>query len=407
MQISSDRTCAFDNRHVGLFELFRIFLGIASTSFGGYMAMISVVQQVVVERRRLLRDDAVLDGLSLASILPGPTAVNMVAYVGYRLRGVAGAVVCVSAALLPAFLLMVVFSEAYLRWGAIPAAGKAFLGLVPAVVAIIVAAAWRLCRTTLVTVHEGALAMVSAAVLLAFPGIGITLAIIATAALAGRFWFGERSSKGGGALPACTPPVSRNVLKVNVRLLALAVFPVLVSPLPTIEAGVLVKLATAFAGMSVLMFGGGYAFVPMFQQAVVDGYGWVTRQEFVDALALGQVTPGPIMVSATFIGYKVAGLGGAIAATAGMFTPTAVLTVLCARSLDGAVTSDNVKASIRGVRAAATGMVITAAIVVGKTAAPHWMSVVLFGISLVALMRFRVSAAWVVFAAAAAGFFFL
>ena len=387
-------------------ELFRIFLGIASTSFGGYMAMISVVQQVIVERRRLLRDDAVLDGLSLASVLPGPTAVNMVAYVGYRLRGVPGAVVCVSAALLPAFLLMIVFSEVYLRWGQIPAAEKAFLGLVPAIVAIIVATAWRLCRTTLVTVREGVLAIGSAAALLAFPGIGVTFAVIVTAALAGRLWFGARVSKESAVLQIGAPPVCRNLMKVNVRLLVLAAVPVFISPLPAIEIGVLVKLATAFAGMSVLMFGGGYAFIPMFQQAVVDGYGWVTRQEFIDALALGQVTPGPIMVSATFIGYKVAGLGGAIAATAGMFTPTAVLTVLCAKCLDGAATSDNVKASVRGVRAAATGMVIAAAILIGKTAVPHWMSVALFGVSLVVLMRFRVSAAWVVFASAAAGFFF-
>lgn len=387
---------------ISLSSLFWIFLGIASTSFGGYMAMISAVQEAIVTRRRLLRDEDVLEGLSLASALPGPTAVNVVAFLGYRLHGIAGAVVCGCAAVLPAFLFMVVFAEIYLHWGSVPAASKAFMGVVPAVTALIAAAAARMCRSTLVTVTEFFIAFAASVVIIAFSGILATAAVIAGSALAGYLLLAKEERQPAVRASSALPPV----MQVNARLLVLAAIPLFLAPLPDIEPDGLLKLGSAFAGMGMLMFGGGYTVVSVFQQVVVDSYGWVSQREFIDALALGQLTPGPIMISAAFIGYKAAGLGGAIAATAGMFVPPAVLMVLFTRFLDGVAVSKNMQAAMRGVRAAAAGMVCAAAIVIGKSAAPHWLSLALFGVSLLALTRYRISAMWVVFAAAAAGYFF-
>ena len=153
-----------------------------------------------------------------------------------------------------------------------------------------------------------------------------------------------------------------------------------------------------------LMFGGGYVFIPLLQNTVVEVYGWITHQEFVDAIALGQVTPGPVMISAAFIGCKVAGIAGAAVATIGMFAPPAALMVLCTRMLTGVRTSTNMQATMRGVRAATTGMVIAAAATIGKSAPPHWISIVLFAASLIALLRYRIEAVWVVPVAGAAGF---
>lgn len=387
---------------VRLTTLFWIFLGIASTSFGGYMAMISAVQEAVVTRHRLLRNEDVLEGLSLASALPGPTAVNVVSFLGYRLHGAAGAVVCGCAAVLPAFLFMVVLAEIYLHWGSVPAASKAFMGVVPAVTALIAAAAARMCRSALATVTEFLIAFSAFVVILAFSGILATAVVIAAAALAGGLLLVKEEQQTAVRAPSALHPV----LQVNIRLLVLAAIPILLAPLPDIKPDGLLKLGSTFAGMGMLMFGGGYTFVSVFQQVVVDNYGWVSQREFIDALALGQLTPGPIMISAVFIGYKVAGLGGAIAATAGMFVPPAVFMVLCARLLDGVVASKNMQAAMRGVRAAAAGMICAAAVLVGKSAAPHWLSLALFGVSLLALTRYRVNAMWVVFAAAAAGYFF-
>src|SRR4029077_3534482 len=125
-----------------LLSLFLSFLRIGCTAFGGFMALISVVQTDMVERRKLLAPADMLDGISLATILPGPVAVNVVAYVGYRLRGGAGALVSATGVILPAFVLVVALSAAYFHWGQIPAVNKLFLGFIPAVTAVVINAAW-------------------------------------------------------------------------------------------------------------------------------------------------------------------------------------------------------------------------------------------------------------------------
>lgn len=387
---------------ISLATLWWIFLRIACTSFGGFMATISMVQNVVVARRGLLQDQDVLDGLSLASALPGPLAINVIAYVGYRLRGVAGAAVCVCATVLPACVLMIALSFVYFHLGQVPAAGKAFMGVTPVVVAIIAAAAWRMCGSAANGVRERVLATGAALAMLTFSGIGVTLAATLVAGIAGWRWFGTRSDVPVQSMQPATgqdqPVRGSDAPRVNVNLLAAAV------PLAGFQSALLFKLFYAFAGMSMLMFGGGYVFIPLLQQAVVEGHHWVTQQEFVDAVALGQLTPGPVMISATFIGFKVAGLAGAVAATVGMFTPTALLTVLCAGMLGRAGRLASVQAALRGVRAAAVGMVIAAAILVGKSAVPSWISVALFISALVAQLRYRIDAAWLVPAAGFIGF---
>lgn len=407
---------ALDERaadQVSLATLWWMFLRIACTSFGGFMAMVSVVQNVVVERRQFLSDRDVVDGLSLASVLPGPVAINMVAYVGYRLRGAAGALVCVCAAVAPAFVFMILLSAVYFRWGQSPAIAKVFMGVVPVMAAIIMAAAWRMGRASVTGWREGVLATGAAAASVGFSGFYVTLTIIVVAAIAGWRWFREPMLDSATIPPAHLSARSHgngaiqktSVSPINASFFILAALPVALAPLMHVESSILLQLSSTFAGMSMLMFGGGYVFIPLLQQTVVDGYGWVTHQEFVDAVAMGQVTPGPIMVSATFIGFKVAGLAGAAAATAGMFAPTALLTVLCARILDRVQSSAMVKAALHGVRAAVVGMVFSAAVLIGKSAAPVWISGVLFVLALLVLVRYRIEAVWIVPVAGLAGFF--
>ncbi len=413
MRSSTEALNEHSTERVSLATLWWIFLRIACTSFGGFMTMVSVMQNVVVEQRKLLSDRDVLDGLSLASILPGPIAINVVAYVGYRLRGAVGAIVCVCAAVIPAFVFMLLLSAVYFRWGHSPAIGKFFMGMMPAVAAIIMAAAWRMCRASVTGLREGALAIGAAAVSLTLSGFYITLAIIIVAAIAGWRWFREPECDNVTSHPDPLTIGNRDneamqkssVSHINAAFFILAVLPAALAPLMRFEQGMLLQLFSTFSGMSMLMFGGGYVFIPLLQQTVVDGYGWVTRQEFVDAIAMGQVTPGPIMISATFIGFKVAGLAGAAAATIGMFAPTALLMMLCTQMLDRIKSSMIVTAALRGVRAAVVGVVFTAAVLVGKSAAPVWISGALFVLTLVVLVRYRIEAVWVVPAAGLIGFF--
>jgi chromate transporter len=386
---------------LSLSSLFWIFFRIACTSFGGFMAMISVVENVVVERKKLLTHREMLDGISLASMLPGPVAVNVCTYVGYRLRGRAGAALAATAAILPAFVLVVILSAAYFRWGQIPAVSKLFMGFIPAVTAVIVAAAWNMSRKSLTGLREQAIAIAAFAMLLGIGGFYSTLGIILGAGVIG--WLLFRTGQGPAAQPPPDEKPAAPGTPLNVNALLLSTAPMVQIPWWNVDPAILMKLGAVFAGMSVMLFGGGYVFIPMIQEIVVTNQKWVTSQEFVDGIALGQITPGPILVSAAFIGLKVAGLAGATVATAAIFAPPAVLMVVASNAFERLQRSRAIQAALRGVRPAVIGMIFAAAVVVGRSAVPVWYSIALFAVALYALIRFRVEAVWIIPAAGAAG----
>lgn len=365
------------------------------------MALISVVQTEIVERRKLLTQAEMLDGISLATILPGPVAVNVVAYVGYRLRGGAGALVSAGSVILPGFILMVALSAAYLRWGQIPAANKLFLGFVPAVTAVIVHAAWGMARKTLLGLPELVFAAAAFLLLLLKGGFYITLIIIVGAGVIGWVAF--------ALFPTAPSPTGQQESKdrsggkgTETRLLSVGA-PLATVPLLALDTGLAVKLFVTFAGMSVLLFGGGFVFIPLIEHIVVQEHPWLARQEFIDAIALSQVTPGPILNIAAFIGYKVMGLTGALIATVGIFLPPALLMLASAHFLSRVRNSLHVKAVLRGIRPAVIGMIAAAAWSVGSTAAPNWQSVVIFLAALMTLLRLRVNVVWIIPSAGLAG----
>jgi chromate transporter len=390
---------------VSLWTLFRVFLRIACTSFGGFMAMISVIENVVVERKKLMAHQDILDGISLASLLPGPVAVNLVVYVGYRLRGGAGALISALGAVLPSFAFIVILSIAYFRWGQVPAVSRLFMGFLPAVTAIIVVAAWNMSRKAIVGVSEGVIAAAAAAVLLGIGGFLSTLAIIFGAGIAGWLLFRGRVSRSAANPPPAKPRSAGLRAHAGLTLLVMASMST-AAPLLSIESGLLLKLFLTFAAMSLMLFGGAYVFIPLIQETVVQGHGWVTQQEFIDAVAMGQITPGPILVSAAFIGLKVAGLTGAAVATLGIYLPSGLLMIGCTRVLDRIKRSTVIQAALHGVRPAVVGMIFAAAVVVGRTAAPVWISVVIFAVALYALLRFRVESAWIISVAGLVGWWF-
>ena len=384
---------------VSLSALFWMFSKIACTSFGGFMAMISVVEREVVAQRKLVRHEDMLDGISLASILPGPVAVNLVVYVGYRLRGGMGALVSALGAVLPSFVFIVLLSLAYFRWGQVPAVSKLFMGFIPAVTAIIVNTAWNMSRKAVTGWREAVLVGASIAVLLGIGGFYSTLVIILAAGVIGWWWF--RSAVSTATITMQAPALSAGH---GTRASLLLVQPWLLAvPMLSFEPSLTLKLFLVFAGMSVMLFGGGYVFIPLIQGIVVDGHGWVTTQEFVDAIAMGQITPGPILVSAAFIGLKVAGFAGAVVATIGIYLPPALIMVTSTRALDFIKRSQGIRAALRGIRPAVVGMIAAAAFTVGGTAPHHWASLLIFIAALIALLRLRVQVVWVIPAAGLTG----
>lgn len=388
---------------VSLPQLFWIFFRIACTSFGGFMAIVSVVQNVVVERRKLLSHQEMLDGITLATLLPGPTAVNVVAYVGYRLRGGGGAATSVCAAVLPPFVLIMVLSVAYFRWGNLPAVSSIFMGFVPAVAAIILTAGWNMARKSITGAREGMIAVAAAAILLGIGGFFSTLGIVIGAGLIGWWWFRKPAAPKPNDNAASRPTPSTTP-KARMNQFFLDLGPLAGVPFAPADLTLLLKLFAVFGGMSLMLFGGGYVFIPLIGEVVVKEQGWLTQREFIDGVALGQIMPGPILVSAAFIGYKVAGISGAAVATLGMFGPPALLMVGCTRLLERVKKSNAMQASLRGVRPAVIGMIFAAVVIVGMHAAPVWTSVAIFAVALFALLRLRADAVWVIPAAGFIGF---
>ncbi|ELX09452.1 chromate transporter [Janthinobacterium sp. HH01] len=387
-----------------------LFLRIGCTSVGGFMAMVAVTQRVIVERHRLLPESDLLDGLALASILPGPVAINVVAYTGYRLRGVSGAAVAILCAVLPAFVCIVLLGSLYFRFGSMDVLRPLFLGITPAIVAVVLAAGCRLWSAAVHDWRQAALGIGAALALTALPGLPTTLALMAVAAVVGctdrrpALLAAAAAAAATAANAATAAPAASAALRHELPLaVAAGLLPLSGMVAFSAKAGLLLQLAAVFAGMSLLTFGGGYVFIPLLQHTVVDTYGWLAPRQFVDALALTQLSPGPVMISSAFVGLKVAGLAGAIAASAGMFLPSAVLMIAASGAMQRIRGSARVQAALRGVRATLAGMVFSAAFTLAGLVQPGWAAVLICALALWALARWHIDAAWVVLCAALAG----
>ena len=390
---------------VSLSYLFWNFLKIGSTAFGGFMALVSVIENIIVGRRKLLTHEDMLDGISLASVLPGPVAANVVAYVGYRLRGGIGALITATAVLLPSFILVVALTIAYLQAGEIPAVNKVFAGFIPAVVAIIISAATRMSKKAIKGWREVSIAVVAAILLKTIGGFYVTLIVILGAGLIGWLCFQGKVAKTLAENPVNGETEPLNIKKILIPLLILGGILLLsLIPLPLGEDS-LAKLWVTFSGMSLMLFGGGYVFIPMIQEVVVNSYGWVTQTEFSNAIAMGQITPGPILISAAFIGYVVKGIVGAAVATVSIFAPPALLMVTMSHLLDQIKNSITIQAALKGIRPAVIGMIFTAAIVVGQTAQIHWASLFIFAASLAAIWKLRLEVVLIIPLAGLIGLF--
>lgn len=352
---------------VSLLYIFWVFLKLGATAFGGYMSLVAIVQKQLVEIDKKLKEEDLLDGISLTSVLPGPVAVNVIAYVGYKLRGVAGAVASFVAIIIPSFLLVLFLSWFYVIYGSIPAVKNFFLGITPAVTALILTVAIGMAKKNMKSKIHWGINLVSMLLLILIGGIQITFVVMISGALIGYFCFFKREENIIG---------EKNVRRVAqlsgkqwgiYAFILLLLLALLLFGGQRIESSVLLQIASTFSGISLTLFGGGYVVIPALHELFVDNLGWLTSSEFADGIAIGQVTPGPIFITATFIGYLVAGFWGALIATISIFTPPAILTVLLSRFIEVIRESKVVKAMLQGIRAAVIGMIFASAITIGNT----------------------------------------
>lgn len=400
---------------VSLTFLFLTFLKIGSLAFGGYMALISVIENVIVKRLKLISHDDMLDGVSLANLLPGPMAVNVVAFTGYKIKGRIGALVATTAVILPSFLLILALSYVYFNFGEVINLTNIFHGFMPAVAAIVFSVAWRLGKKTITGKVEILIAIIAILVLFFIPldyKIFTPIALIFLSGVTGYFIFNNNVAD--VSVKEMKSPVTRKRV-VLVSLLLLSLLALWFIPLPMDKNGVLF-LTLTFASMSLMLFGGGYVFIPVIGSIVVLENGWLTSQQFNDGIALGQVTPGPILISATFIGYKVAGFWGALFSTIGIFGVPAILMIIVSRWFEFIRQSASTQAVMHGIHSAVIGMISVAAFIILKSSFTpdvfsnvfvNWPVFAIFIASLIGLIKFNLDVIWIIPPAGIIGYFFL
>jgi chromate transporter len=306
-------------------------------------------------------------------------------------------------------VLIVALAIAYFHLGQLPAVNKIFSGFIPATAAIIASTAWNMSRKEIKGWREASLALVSFCLVLGVGNAYTTFAIVVGSGLIGTLAFGKQNALGEGD----ERQIGRKKrLFLNGKssvaialLLLLCLVLTYLAPSRILEPYALLNLFVTFAGIGVMLFGGAYVGIPLIQEVVVEHHHWLTSQEFAYAIAAGQITPGPIILSAAFIGYKVSGVVGALTATTGIFAPPSLWMVVGAQFLESLKNSPQMQAALHGTRSAVIGTIFAAAWVVGKTASPDITSVLIFLATLFALIRLRIGFSWLIPLAGLAGLF--
>ena len=312
---------------ISYIRLFFIFLKTGTISFGGYMMLIAMIKYEFVERTKILKNSKILDAITMASFLPGPMAINVASYVGFLLKGWKGAVVSFLAVLLPSFLIMVLFSHLYLNSQNIPGFTSFFMGVMPVVSAVIFTVAYDIFKDTKNKIFSFTLVVLSFLIAYLVKGyISIILPLLICGVL--NIFYNKNKIKFGVSFSNS----SKNFIKIKGIIVASLIMTILYvflnnAPIDTKTF----NLARIFSNISLTLFGGGYVFIPYLDKIIVEQLGWLTQREFIDSIAMGQITPGPILITATFIGYKINGIVGAFIATISIFLPSSVIIIFFSR----------------------------------------------------------------------------
>jgi len=423
------RTIERISRTATLGGLFLSFLKIGLVGFGGGVAVLAQIRMLTVRKRRWLTDSDFAEAVALAQSLPGTSAGNSVTYIGLRLRGWRGATVAMSGFILPSMLMMIGLAIIYKHLRAFADTQRFFHGLNGAVVALILVTAWRMGRNILTKRWQWVLAV------LAFLAVAIldatVLEVVFAAGLIG-IYIDSFAEKQLARLRGLRTIVTRRRARARLRLArqrrtrrlefvprglprieranefdeereestTLRSISALALAMPLLaKLGLLLTLSAIFLRMGSVTFGGGLVMLPLIESEVVNTHHWLTHQEFADAAALGQITPGPVLITATFVGYRVAGTLGALIATISIFLPAFLMTIAAASSLRRFRNNEQVQAFLRGVAPAVVGLLIAAALSVGRAGVHSWVGVSIMALAMFTLIRFRPNPFWVILGA--------
>jgi chromate transporter len=343
-------------------ELLRYFTWLGATGFGGPIALVGYMEREFVERRRWATREELSDGIAFSQLAPGPLAAQLAIYLGWLCGGARGATVAGVGFIAPSFVMVLVLAELYGRFGGMRWLQGAFYGIGAAVIAIIARSAFKLARSTL-------------------RSDALMWGLFAVSALATAWTESENVFL--FVLSGLVAAYVRAGSTTAGRVLSVAFLPASVS-LPVITS-----LFAYFASAGLFVFGSGLAIVPFLHGGVVIERQWLTEQQFLDAVAVALITPGPVVITVAFIGFIVAGTLGATAAAAGVFAPVYVLTVFLAPHYQRLKQNVRVRAFVDGVTAAATGAIAGAAFVLGRRAITDLTTLSIAVVCLVLIVRMR------------------
>jgi chromate transporter len=367
---------------VPLTQFVGYFLWLGTVGFGGPIALAGHMQQDLVDSRGWIRKEDYLEGLALAQLAPGPLAAQLAIYLGYIRAGVLGATAVGAAFVLPSFLMVLALSAAYVRFGGLPWMQGMFYGIGAAVIGIIARSAFKLTKLTL---GKDKLLWAIFAVL-AVSTAWTSQEII------WLFVLGGVTNLFAKAFPNPVPAGSSLSLIFTPKALPIGVL-----------TGTLLQIFVYFAKAGMFVFGSGLAVVPFLYGGVVQGHHWLTDHQFVDAVAVAMITPGPVVITVAFIGYLVAGIAGATAAALGIFLPVYLVVVLLAPSYKRWAKNPQLNAFVRGVTAAATGAIAGAVVVLARRSVYDLPTILICALSLAVLFRWKVPEPVLIACAAVAG----
>jgi chromate transporter len=384
-----------DDRRTRLRELAMLFLRLGTVAFGGPAAHIAMMEDEVVRRRRWVSHEAFLDMLGACNLIPGPNSTEMAIHIGHRRAGFLGLAVAGTCFVVPAMAITIAISWAYVRFGSMPQVAGALYGIKPVIIAVVVQALWRLWPSA---AHTRRLIVVTlaatAAALLSFDEVVI---LFATGLITIALYLVDRRAQPPGGVAAS----------------AVATIPALPATTAVAHATTLAGVAVApfslgtmfllFVKIGAVLFGSGYVLIAFLQADFVDRLHWLTRGQLLDAVAVGQFTPGPVFCTATFIGYLLGSSTGAIVATIGIFLPAFVFVAISGPLLPRLRRSPLAGAFLDGVNAASLALMIAVTWDLGREAIIDLTTVTLAILGAIGLIRFRLNSAWLVLAGGLVG----
>jgi chromate transporter len=350
-------------------------------AFGGPAAHIAMLRDEVVARRKWVGEQHFLDLLGVTNLIPGPNSTEMVIHVGYERAGWRGLVGAGLGFILPAAGITLVLAWLYVAYGTTVAGERLLAGVKPVVLVVVIDAIWNLARTAVKSIPLGVVGAAVCALYL----FGLNeLVLLAGGTLVAALLRGARWPGRGAA--AVLPPLPGSWLDVSMIVAATE---------PTVAYGGL-RLFLTFLKIGATLYGSGYVLLAFLRNDFVDRLGWLTERQLLDAVAVGQFTPGPVFTTATFVGYVVGGFGGAALATAGIFLPAFIAVAIINPLLPRLRDVPGVRPVLDGVNVSAVGLMAAVGAVLARDAVVDWLSALLAVVAAVLLLRWRVNSALLV-----------